>query len=154
MFFFFFLHCERHTNRFLCEVAACQGKVCLCGERERENVTNRTEIINSSLKKAATHERSCVRGLWPVSHIMEQSLRHSSSAMTAFKKTTATKKKCKKNPAFYPPFVPFLPLSLSSSSSVLLFVSSASSLRSVLGHHLPLFLHHDALCHVFGSRLF
>lgn len=101
------------------------------------------------MKKAATRARSHVRGLWPVIHIIEQSLRQSSSASpVAVSLFKIDKKSC-----VLSSFVPFLLLSFSSSSSVPLFVCSFPSLRSVLGHRLPLVLHHDALC-INGNQIF
>lgn len=109
--YYYFLFSAKH-KQVLCEerqTATCQGKVYFSfvffytetEEEEwlKENVTNRTEIINSvRLKKAATHARSYVRGLWPVSHIIEQSLRHSSSAIPVavalFKNYKKKKKSC------------------------------------------------------------
>lgn len=102
------------------------------------------------MKKAAPRARSRVRGLWPVIHIIEQSLHHSSSASLV---AISLFKIDKKKSCVLSSFVPFLLLSFSSSSSVPLFVCSIPSPRSVLGHRLPLFLHHDALC-INGNQIF
>lgn len=115
---------------------------------QKENVTNRTEI--KVTEECAARARSHVRGLWPVSHIIEQSVRHSSSAVPV---ALSPVKNYQKESCVLSSFVPFLLLSFSSSSSVPLFVCSVLPLRSVLGHRLPLFLHHDAL-YICGSQLF
>lgn len=131
-----FLFSVWNTNRFCLkerQTAARQGKAYSFRsssertekeERLKENVTNRTEIINSS---AATHARSYVRGLWPVSHIIEQSLCHSSSCYCCVwysrLKITIKEILCF---ILFCPFFFLLPLSFSSPSSVLLFVSLCS----------------------------
>lgn len=161
--YYYFLFPVKH-KQVLCEerqTATCQGKVYffffLPRETEeeewlKENVTNRTEIINSGrLKKAATHARSYVRGLWPVSHIIEQSLRHSSSAIPVAVALFKNYKKKKKILFFL--FCPFSPAVIFIFLLCPALCFLCSSFRSVLGHHLLLFLHHDAL-YVFGNQLF
>lgn len=65
-------------------------------EWQKEHVTNRTEM--KVTEECAARARSHVRGLWPVSHIIEQSVRHSSSAVPV---ALSPVKNYQKNPVYY-----------------------------------------------------
>jgi len=105
-------------------------------------------MINSTGRRT-THACSYVGGLWPVSHIIEQSLFHSFSATsvtaTQFKNDTHTEKSF-----FFHLLLSLLILSFLSLSSFPLFLVFLSQICP--WSMSPLFHNHDAL-DIFGTQL-